>query len=179
MIDPITVRTQLRVGRDRHGRPAPPDGSSNRCSFTLVSTKPISTADALLEQGAIVSVVSRFASLGATVTFRAGNYSMTTAPANSRLRNNPLSRFVSARYLGEITPHDAEIRLALGTKRDSARIAANTNVLIGFNHSNRDLADFYALDETGSNLEIRIVDANGARRLQDAIAAGAAVGQAI
>lgn len=136
----------------------------------------ISVADALLEHGAIVTLVSRFDTMGAQVAFGGSSYSTTTAPAKERLLSNPRFTFVASSYISEITRDDVEVRLALNVSSIPSRYAADTVVMVGFNESNRDLVDYYQ----DSPFAVHVVgDANGSRQMQAAFAAGAAVGRAV
>ena len=136
----------------------------------------ISVADALLERGAAVTLVSRFDTMGAQVALGGGNHSLTTTPAKERLLTNPRFTFVAASYLSEITRDDVEVRLALNVISVPVRYPADTVVMVGFNESNRDLLDYYQ----NSPFAVHVVgDANGTRQLQPAIGGGAAVGRAV
>jgi 2,4-dienoyl-CoA reductase-like NADH-dependent reductase (Old Yellow Enzyme family) len=136
----------------------------------------ISVADAFLERGAAVTLVSRFDTMGARVAFGGSNHSTTTTPAKERLLSNPRFAFVGSSYLSEITRDDVEVRLALNVNSVPARYAADTVVMTGFNESNRDLADYYQ----GTRLSVHVVgDANGTREMQAAFAGGAAAGRAV
>ena len=136
----------------------------------------ISVADALLEHGAAVTLVSRFDTMGTQVAFGGSNYSTTTTPAKERLLSNPHFTFIANSYISEITGDDVEVRLALNVNSMPVRYAADTVVMVGFNESNRDLVDYYQ----DSGFAVHVVgDADGTRQLQPAIAGGATVGRAV
>ena len=79
--------------------------------------------------------------LAATVPQASPGMYLTTGPARERLLPNPNFHLLTDRYLVEITPADVEVGFALGGTDSRSRHPADTVVLIGHNHPNRELAD--------------------------------------
>jgi 2,4-dienoyl-CoA reductase-like NADH-dependent reductase (Old Yellow Enzyme family) len=133
------------------------------------SYESICVVDKLLEQGAEVTLVTRFSEIGANVPNIPG-YFFNTAAARERLLTNPKFRLVSLSHLLDVTRTDVEVGLALGGVHPHGRIPADTVVLIGYNLPNRDLADEFA----ASGLPFQLIgDAAGGNSLRRALGDGA------
>jgi 2,4-dienoyl-CoA reductase-like NADH-dependent reductase (Old Yellow Enzyme family)/thioredoxin reductase len=130
------------------------------------SYEAICVADKLLEAGCSVTVVSRFDRFPARVAGSTLKSDMSTAAARERLFADERFQFVSDTYLVEITEDDVETRVIHPTAKTTKRLAADTVVMIGYNHPNRELAD--ALDGTGVPTYV-VGDAAGSRSLRSAI----------
>jgi 2,4-dienoyl-CoA reductase-like NADH-dependent reductase (Old Yellow Enzyme family) len=128
----------------------------------------ICVCDKLLEAGANVTLVSRFERFPGHVAGSrpAPGSDMSAGPARERLLADERFQFISDHYVVEITPSDVEVRLIHPTGRATRRLPADTVVMIGYNHPNRELAD--ALDDSGPPVYV-IGDAAGSRTLRAAI----------
>ena len=91
---------------------------------------------------------------------------MSAGPARERLLADERFRFVGEHYLVEITELDVEVSLIHPTAKGTRRVPADTVVMIGYNHPNRELVD--ALADGGPPLYL-VGDAAGNRSLKAAI----------
>jgi 2,4-dienoyl-CoA reductase-like NADH-dependent reductase (Old Yellow Enzyme family) len=125
----------------------------------------ISVADQLLADGTSVTFVSRFEALGAQVAFPPA----TVLAARERLMSGPFD-FIGASYLRSISKD----KITIGSPfTDRVReIPADTVIIVGFNHPNRELAD--AL--TAHGLDVHVVgDAGGGHGIQNAVGEASAI----
>ena len=125
----------------------------------------VSVAEKLLAEGASVTFVSRHEGIGARVPFPPA----TVLPARERLMSGDFD-FVGASNLLAI----GEDTVTIGSPfTDRVReIPADTVVLVGYNHPNREVAD--ALAEIGISCHV-IGDAAGGNGIQNAIGEAAAM----
>ena len=91
---------------------------------------------------------------------------MSAGPARERLLADDRFQFISDHYVVGITPSDVEISLIHPTAHGTRRLPADTVVMIGYNHPNRELAE--ALGEDGPPVYV-VGDAAGSRTLRAAI----------
>lgn len=129
----------------------------------------ISVADMLLKAGASVTMVSRFEKLGETVPFPP----VTVLAAKERLMSANFD-FIGGHYLRAIDGEGVEAGV-LFTPR-SRRIAADTVVLVGFHHPNREL--IAELSKLGIPAHV-VGDALGRNDMMTAIHSGAETGRVI
>ena len=123
----------------------------------------ISVADALLEQGMHVTLVSRYESLGASLPYPPA----TVEAAKERLMSQNFD-FIGGHYVQGIT--EDEVIIGVPFTERKRRLNANTVALITYNHPNRDLGDY--LTEQLPEMETRIHtvgDASGTNGIQAAI----------
>ncbi len=123
----------------------------------------ISVADALLEQGMHVTLVSRYESLGASLPYPPA----TVEAAKERLMSQNFD-FIGGHYVQGIT--EDEVMIGVPFTERKRRLNANTVALITYNHPNRDLGDY--LTEQLPEMETRIHtvgDASGTNGIQAAI----------
>jgi hypothetical protein len=112
----------------------------------------ISVADALVDAGAKVTMVSRYDSIGAMIPFPPA----TVEASKERLMSGNFD-FIGGHYLQAITRDEVLIGVPF-TERKRA-IPANTVVLVTYNHPNREIAEYapagvkvhLAGDVTGTN----------------------------
>jgi 2,4-dienoyl-CoA reductase-like NADH-dependent reductase (Old Yellow Enzyme family) len=133
------------------------------------SYESICVADKLLESGAEVTLVTRFNDVGATVA-NIPLMLFNTAPARERLLTNPRFRLITLSHLLNITPTGVDVGWALGHDHPNGHVDADTVVMIGYNHQNRELAD--ALDGSGVTVQL-LGDAAGGSTLKRALRDGA------
>lgn len=122
----------------------------------------VCVAEALLEAGARVTFVTRHGRVGEHVPAPEG----TLLPALERLRSADFV-CIPGSFLERITPAEVHIGVIGGTGR--AQHEADTVVMVGYNHPNRELAD--ALIGTGGRPHL-VGDAAGGVGLQKAIKEG-------
>jgi hypothetical protein len=128
----------------------------------------ICVSEALLEQGAEVTLVSSHRDLASAVPgCPLPEMYFQTGPARERLLPNSKFHFLTNRHLTEITPTDVEVGFVVSGERDClTRHEADTVVLIGYNTRNRELFDALS----GNGVEVHAVgDASGGSTLRDAI----------
>ncbi|MFI5045967.1 MAG: FAD-dependent oxidoreductase [Acidimicrobiia bacterium] len=135
----------------------------------------ICVADALLDAGSSVTMVTRFDRFPARVAGSNTMVDMTALPARERLLADDRFTLITDSYAVEITPTDVEVKLIHPTATTSKRLPADAVVMIGYNHPNRELAE--ALGE--SRPVYVIGDATGARTLRGAIREGTMVARAL
>ena len=99
------------------------------------SFEAISVADALVDAGAKVTMVSRYDSLGAMVPFPPA----TVEASKERLMSGNFD-FIGGHYVQAIT-HD-EVLIGVPFTERRRAIPAGTVVLVTYNHPNREIADF-------------------------------------
>jgi 2,4-dienoyl-CoA reductase-like NADH-dependent reductase (Old Yellow Enzyme family) len=136
----------------------------------------ICICDKLLEAGSSVTLVSRFERFPGHVAGSTLHSDMSAGPARERLLAAERFQFISDSYLVEITDTDVEVRLIHPTAKGTRRIPADTVVMIGYNHPNRDLAD--ALAGVGAPVYV-VGDAAGSRSLRRAIKDATAVARSL
>ncbi|MGE3619287.1 MAG: FAD-dependent oxidoreductase [Acidimicrobiia bacterium] len=129
----------------------------------------LSVADALLAAGASVTFVSRHEALGATVPYPPA----TVLATRERLTAGDFTH-LGGRHLAAIGPDHVEVTTPFTDRR--ATIEADTVVVVGFNHPNRDLVD--ALGPTTARLHL-VGDVNGGQGIQRAIREAATAARAI
>jgi 2,4-dienoyl-CoA reductase-like NADH-dependent reductase (Old Yellow Enzyme family) len=127
----------------------------------------ICVCEKLLEAGGDVTLVSRWDRYPGRVPGSRQIGDMTAGPARERLLANPRFSFVSDSCLLEIGDTDVEVALVHPpTGRPTRRMPADTVVMVGFNHPNRELADALA----GGRVPVHLVgDAAGSVSLRSAI----------
>jgi 2,4-dienoyl-CoA reductase-like NADH-dependent reductase (Old Yellow Enzyme family) len=129
----------------------------------------ISVADALIAAGASVTMVSRLDGIGATLPAPV----MTVGESRERLLSGPFT-FVGSACIERITPEAVDIGFR-GTETTRS-LPADTVVVVGFNHRNRELAD--ALVD--GRVDVHVVgDAHIGQSIMEAIHSGAAVARAL
>jgi 2,4-dienoyl-CoA reductase-like NADH-dependent reductase (Old Yellow Enzyme family)/thioredoxin reductase len=134
------------------------------------SYESICVSEELLERGAEVTLVTRHSELAATVPQAARGMYLQTGPARERLLPNPRFHLLTDRYLVEITATDVEVGFAFGGTSSRSRHPADTVVLIGHNHPNRELAEALS----GNGIPVHVIgDAAGGTSLQGALHQGA------
>jgi 2,4-dienoyl-CoA reductase-like NADH-dependent reductase (Old Yellow Enzyme family) len=126
----------------------------------------ICVSEKLLEQGCEVHLVTRFDRFPATVAGSNTLVDMTALPARERLLADDRFHLVTDTMPVAINEGDVEVRLIHPTAKVTRRLPADTVVMLGYNHPNRDLAD--ALGGTGPTVHL-VGDATGARTLRSAI----------
>ncbi len=125
----------------------------------------ISVADALLETGASVTLVSRYDSIGATLPYPPA----TVEAAKERLLSGSFD-FIGSHYLQAITPDEVMIGAPF-TERHRT-LAARTVVIVTYNQPNRDLVPY--LDGKAYGVHM-VGDVNGTSSLLTAIHSASAV----
>lgn len=95
----------------------------------------ISVADALVDAGAKVTMVSRYDSIGAMIPFPPA----TVEASKERLMSGNFD-FIGGHYLQAITGDEVLIGVPFTERRRA--IPANTVVLVTYNHPNREIAEF-------------------------------------
>ena len=133
------------------------------------SFEAISVADALLEAGLSVTLVSRFDGIGASLPYPP----VTAGAARERLYAGDFD-FIGGHYLRAIHSDSVEVGV-LFTER-VRRLEAGLVVMVGYNEPNRELADDLA--EAGMPCHL-IGDVRGRNSILSAIHAGAALGRTI
>jgi hypothetical protein len=134
----------------------------------------ICVADRLLEEGANVTLVTRFDRFPARVDGSTQWVDMTALQARQRLLPNEKFNVHRDSYLVDITAEDVGVRLIHPTAKTTHRVKADTVIMIGYNEPNRELADFLA----GNGVPVYVVgDASGTRTLKTAIHSGNAIAQ--
>ena len=104
----------------------------------------ISVADALLERGMQVTLVSRYESLGASLPYPPA----TVEAAKERLMSQNFD-FIGGHYIQAITQDEVMIGVPFTERK--RRLQANTVALVTYNHPNRELGDY--LDKTNNRNE--------------------------
>tara|TARA_Y100001970_G_C14257589_1_gene876682 strand:- start:9654 stop:11621 length:1968 start_codon:yes stop_codon:yes gene_type:complete len=123
----------------------------------------ISVADALLERGMQVTLVSRYESLGASLPYPPA----TVEAAKERLMSQNFD-FIGGHYLQAITQDEVMIGVPFTERK--RRIHANTVALVTYNHPNRDLGNYLATQSLQPNPKIHTIgDASGTNGIQAAI----------
>lgn len=122
----------------------------------------VCVAEALLAAGSRVTFVTRHSRVGEHVPAPEG----TLLPALERLRSSDFV-CIPGSFLERITPIDVHVGVVGGTGR--SHFKADTVVIVGYNHPNRELAD--ALISTGGRPHL-VGDAAGGVGLQKAIKEG-------
>lgn len=122
----------------------------------------ISVAEELLRRGAAVTFVTRHGAIGQNVPAPGA----TTLPAKERLHAAEFSVLTDA-IPSAITTDAVEVQFLGST--GSMTVPADTVVMVGYNHPNRELAD--ELDDYQGQVLV-VGDANGSRTLQTAIHEG-------
>ena len=135
----------------------------------------ICVCDKLLEAGSEVTLVTRFDRFPARVPGSNSLIDMTALPARERLLTNPRFHLLTDSCLVEITRSHVEARLIHPGATSTRQLPADTVVMIGYDHPNRELAD--ALQGTGRPA-LLIGDASGSRSLRSAIRGGTMVARA-
>jgi hypothetical protein len=125
----------------------------------------ISVAEKLRAEGAEVTFVTRHETIGATVEFPPA----TVYSARERIEDAAFT-FLPLSTLGEITARSTEVRSIGGAVRS---VPADTVVIVGYNHANRENAD--ALDGLGPPVHL-VGDVTGSRTIQEAMRQAADVG---
>ena len=122
----------------------------------------VCVAEALIEAGAHVTFVTRHGRIGEHVPAPEG----TLLPALERLRSSDFT-CVTGSFIERITPDEVQVGVLGGTKSTTHK--ADTVVMVGYNHPNRELAD--AMVATGGRTHL-VGDAAGGVGLQKAIKEG-------
>jgi len=122
----------------------------------------VCVAEMLMEAGARVTFVTRHGRIGEHVPAPEG----TLLPALERLLSSDFTCLTGS-YLERITPEEVQVGVVGGTKSTTQQ--ADTVVMVGYNHPNRDLAD--ALIGAGGRVHL-VGDAAGGIGLQKAIKEG-------
>ena len=123
----------------------------------------ISVADALLERGMQVTLVSRYESLGASLPYPPA----TVEAAKERLMSQNFD-FIGGHYIQAITQD--EIMIGVPFTERKRRLQANTVALVTYNHPNRELGDYLANQSLQPNHAIHTIgDASGTNGIQAAI----------
>ncbi|MGC1513342.1 MAG: FAD-dependent oxidoreductase [Acidimicrobiales bacterium] len=122
----------------------------------------VCVAEALIEAGAHVTFVTRHGRIGEHVPAPEG----TLLPALERLRSSDFT-CVTGSFIERISPDEVQIGVLGGTK--STTYGADTVVMVGYNHPNRELAD--AMVAAGGRTHL-VGDAAGGIGLQKAIKEG-------
>ena len=133
------------------------------------SFEAISVADALLEAGLAVTLVSRFDGIGASLPYPP----VTAGAARERLYAGDFD-FIGGHYLRAI--HSDSVELGVLFTERVRRLEAGLVVMVGYNEPNRELADDLA--EAGMACHL-IGDVRGRNSILSAIHAGAALGRTI
>ena len=128
----------------------------------------ISVADALVEAGAKVTMVSRYDSMGAMIAFPAA----TVEASKERLMSGNFD-FIGGHYVQGIT-HD-EVLIGVPFTERRRTLPAGTVVLVTYNHPNREIAEFMP---DGVNVHL-IGDVTGTNSIMAAIHQAAATARAI
>jgi 2,4-dienoyl-CoA reductase-like NADH-dependent reductase (Old Yellow Enzyme family) len=135
------------------------------------SWEAISAAESLLARGAKVTLATRFHTFGTALP----DPPSTVDAARERLLAHDDFTLIPDVIVDEITP-SAVMLGVLGTSR-CVDVGADCVVFVGFNESNRDLADL--LPEVFAGEIYTVGDANGGRTLRQAITEGSRVARAI
>ena len=123
----------------------------------------ISVADALLERGMQVTLVSRYESLGASLPYPPA----TVEAAKERLMSQNFD-FIGGHYIQAITQDEVMIGVPFTERK--RRLQANTVALVTYNHPNRELGDYLTNQSLQSNQAIHTIgDASGTNGIQAAI----------
>ncbi len=128
----------------------------------------ISVADALVDAGAKVTMVSRYDSLGAMIPFPPA----TVEASKERLMSGNFD-FIGGHYVQGIT-HD-EVLIGVPFTERRRAIPAGTVVLVSYNHPNREIAD-YIPDGVAAHL---VGDVTGTSSIMAAIHQAAGVARAV
>ena len=128
----------------------------------------ISVADALVDAGAKVTMVSRYDSMGAKIAFPAA----TVEASKERLMSGNFD-FIGGHYVQGITPDEVLIGVPFTERRRA--IPAGTVVLVTYNHPNREIAEYAP---AGTNVHL-IGDVTGTNSIMAAIHQAAATARAI
>ena len=131
----------------------------------------ISVADVALEHGLDVVMVARQDAIGATLPYPPA----TVAAAKERLYSGAFD-FVGGHHLISIEP--GQVTVGVPFTERSRTIAANTVVLVTYNHPNRELAD-YLREEDGPWAVHLVGDVNGTNGILQAVHSAAAVARSI
>ena len=99
----------------------------------------ISVADALLAAGVAVTMISRYDSIGATLPYPPA----TIGAAKERLMSGDFD-FIGGHYVQAIGADEVVVGVPFTERRRS--IPARTVVLVGYNHPNRELAEWFEGD---------------------------------
>ena len=108
---------------------------STRSAWKTLTYRVASVADALVDAGAKVTMVSRYDSLGAMIPFPAA----TVEASKERLMSGNFD-FIGGHYLQAIARDEVLIGVPFTERRRA--IAANTVVLVTYNHPNREIAEY-------------------------------------
>ncbi len=134
------------------------------------SYESICVSEKLLEQGCEVHLVTRFDRFPAAVAGSNSFVDMTALPARERLMGDDRFHLVIDSTPVAITDNDVEICIVHPTAKGTRRIPAETVVLIGYNHPNRELSDALT---AGGRITHLVGDATGSRTLRSAIRSAA------
>ena len=124
-----------------------------------------------LEHGLDVVMVARQDAIGATLPYPPA----TVAAAKERLYSGAFD-FVGGHHLISIEP--GQVTVGVPFTERSRTIAANTVVLVTYNHPNRELAD-YLREEDGPWAVHLVGDVNGTNGILQAVHSAAAVARSI
>ncbi len=123
----------------------------------------ISVADQLLQEGAKVTMVSRYESLGASLPYPPA----TVEAAKERLMSQDFD-FVGSHYLQAITEDEVLIGVPFTERRRA--LEAKMVVIVTYNHPNRELADCLIEEIPELNGKVHLVgDVSGTNGVQAAI----------
>ena len=123
----------------------------------------ISVADKLLEQGSKVTMISRYDSLGASLTYPPA----TVEAAKERLMSQDFD-FIGGHYIQAIT--EDEVVIGVPFTERLRTIKAKTVVVVTYNHPNREIAEYLIGENPDMENKIHLVgDVSGTNGIQAAI----------